>query len=131
LSPDQILELDTREAAERAVIGKSAQLHLSLFPEEYDFYYDSGSDSKDRNRGINPMSQEYISRTNARRLELGFGAFSVVDMPIPNPTVGWSHNHNTTTLAWVIGMVRGGKEDQLVKIIQGRQAVDDIRADVT
>jgi hypothetical protein len=131
LSPDQTLELDTREAAERAVIGKSAQLHLSLFPEEYDFYYDSVSDSKDRKRGINPMSQEYISRTNARREELGFDAFSVVDMPVPNPTVGWSHNHNTTTLAWVIGLVRGGKEDQLVKIIQGRQAVDDIRADVT
>jgi hypothetical protein len=52
------------------------------------------------------MSEEYMLRINGRRQELGFGAFSVVDVPVPNPTVGWLHNQNTITLEWVIGMVR-------------------------
>lgn len=45
-------------------------LHSRLFPEEYDFYYDSNVDAKLREKGINPMSDEYQQKVNLRRLEL-------------------------------------------------------------
>ncbi|MBG22742.1 MAG: hypothetical protein CMF22_04695 [Idiomarinaceae bacterium] len=46
-------------------------MHGSIFPEEYDYIYDSISDAKDRRRGINPMSEEYTSKVNERRRKLG------------------------------------------------------------
>tara|TARA_R110000823_G_scaffold315691_1_gene450137 strand:- start:121544 stop:122416 length:873 start_codon:yes stop_codon:yes gene_type:complete len=42
-------------------------IQLALFAEEWDFMGDSGADSKDRSRGINPMNQEYIDRVNKKR----------------------------------------------------------------
>jgi len=52
-------------------------LHSELFPEEYDFIYDSIADKRDRNSGINPMSQEYQDRVNKRRLEMGVAPFEL------------------------------------------------------
>ncbi|WP_351089138.1 hypothetical protein [Shewanella sp. S1-49-MNA-CIBAN-0167] len=46
-------------------------LHATLFPEEYDFIYDSNVDAKERKKGINPMNQEYTDRMNQKRIELG------------------------------------------------------------
>jgi len=54
-------------------------LHLELFPEEYDYIYDSIADAKDRRRGLNPMSQAYIDKTNERRISLGVLPFSITD----------------------------------------------------
>lgn len=48
------------------------QLHVKLFPEEFDFYYDSNADAKDRGQGLNPMRKEYIDRVNSKREKLGF-----------------------------------------------------------
>lgn len=45
--------------------------HGSIFPEEYDYIYDSISDAKDRRRGVNPMSEEYTDKVNERRRQLG------------------------------------------------------------
>lgn len=47
------------------------ELHLELFPEEYDFMYDSIADARDRARGKNPMSQSYIDEVNERRINMG------------------------------------------------------------
>ncbi len=47
------------------------QLHAELFPEEYDFIYDSNVDAKRRARGENPMSEKYQIETNQRRFKLG------------------------------------------------------------
>lgn len=49
-------------------------LHHYYFPEEYDYVYDSISEAKERKRGVNPMSQEYTDKTNARRNQLGVSA---------------------------------------------------------
>ncbi|KAB7884362.1 hypothetical protein, partial [Poseidonibacter ostreae] len=48
------------------------ELHAKLFPEEYDFGYDSNVDANRRRLGENPMSDEYINKTNKRRIKLGF-----------------------------------------------------------
>lgn len=47
------------------------ELHEALFSEAYDYYYDSTADAKDRRRGINPMSESYTEKVNAKRASLG------------------------------------------------------------
>lgn len=46
-------------------------VEFGLFPEEFDFYYDSIADAKDRRQGMNPMSVDYVDVANARRAMLG------------------------------------------------------------
>ncbi|MCT7433513.1 hypothetical protein [Aliarcobacter cryaerophilus] len=48
------------------------ELHVKLFPEEFDFYYDSSVDANRRRLGENPMSEAYINRMNEKRVRLGF-----------------------------------------------------------
>lgn len=58
----------------QSIIYKSRPLrdmHSELFPEEYDFHYDSNVDAKARSRGENPMSGEYQRKVNLRRLTMG------------------------------------------------------------
>lgn len=50
---------------------QATALHRILFKEEEDFMLDSSADAKDRARGINPMSAEYIERVNAKRAAFG------------------------------------------------------------
>jgi len=47
------------------------RLHQELFPEEYDFIYDSLLDANDRKKNKNPMSKKYIEETNLRRKTMG------------------------------------------------------------
>lgn len=47
------------------------ELQRALFDEESDFMLDSGTDAKDRSRGKNPMSQEYINRITKKREAFG------------------------------------------------------------
>lgn len=47
------------------------ELHNLLFSEEFDFMMDSIADSKDRSRGENPMSDDYINRINRKREAFG------------------------------------------------------------
>tara|TARA_B100000963_G_scaffold210441_1_gene183329 strand:+ start:193 stop:747 length:555 start_codon:yes stop_codon:yes gene_type:complete len=51
-------------------------LHRELFAEEYDFMYDSISDSNDRAKGINPMSKEYQLKMAEKRRRLGVSQLS-------------------------------------------------------
>lgn len=55
------------------------KLHFELFPEEYDYMYDSNADTKDRRNGINPMSQSYIDKVNERRIKLGVKPYDITD----------------------------------------------------
>ncbi|MEZ4694768.1 MAG: hypothetical protein R2837_12455 [Aliarcobacter sp.] len=48
------------------------ELHVKLFPEEFDFQYDSSVDANRRRLGENPMSEDYINRMNEKRVRLGF-----------------------------------------------------------
>lgn len=42
-------------------------LVVELFPEEFDALFDSGSDLKDRAKGINPMTNEYAEKISIKR----------------------------------------------------------------
>ena len=75
LSPAELEELDKREADEKEKEDLIGLWHCRLFPEEYDFMLDEGVDAKRRAQGINPMSEAYIAKTNARRAKLGFGNY--------------------------------------------------------
>lgn len=51
--------------------------HQALFPEEYDFCYDSIAEANDRKKGINPMNREYQLVVNSRCQQRGFDEFDV------------------------------------------------------
>ena len=63
--------MDARDAINKRIDDLTKELHLERFPEEYDYMYDSHADSLDRSRGINPMSEEYIAKTNEKRIKQG------------------------------------------------------------
>jgi len=85
------------------------ELHTALFPEEYDHMYDSVSEAKDRQRGKNPMSAEYVEKTNTLRAQVGFTPFSV------GPDA-----YNDDTYSWVMEKLRQGEEAELREIIADR-----------
>lgn len=77
LSFEEINDLDAVEEAEEKLLEEITKFHIKLFPEEYDHMGDSITDANERRRGTNPMSDEYIERTNERRKKLGFGPVSL------------------------------------------------------
>lgn len=113
LSPDEIEELDRREAVEKEKEHQVGLWHGRLFPEEYDFMLDDGVDAKRRSQGINPMSADYIARTNTRRADLGFARY--MDESDARPK---------DTKAWVREMVTANRTEELERIYNAREARD-------
>ena len=71
LTLEQIQALDAQEM-EKALISRLARkMHVSHFPEEYDWMYDEHVDSNARKKGENPMSDEYIEKTRKKRERQG------------------------------------------------------------
>lgn len=101
--------LDDKQIQESDLHLRARKLHAELFPEEYDFVYDSKWEASERRRGVNPVSAEYIAASDERRAQLGFRPF-VVD---PGAT-------NQDTLGWVIEKLRASEEEELRAIMQGR-----------
>lgn len=67
----RVFQVDTLEKLKRTDKNNLVKkLHDMLFPEEYDFMYDSYADARDRDEGINPMSKEYQEEVNEKRAEL-------------------------------------------------------------
>ena len=62
-----------RITEEQAPIKK---LHAELFPEEYDYMYDSRLEMIERKRGINPMSESYQIEVDERRIKMGVKPFN-------------------------------------------------------
>lgn len=114
LSPEEVAALDAREAEEAAIHERARPLHVRLFPEEHDYVYDSASDAELRASGKSPMSADYIARTNARRIALGFAPYPGDDDPRPKDTMGW-----------VRQMLRDGRGDELEEILKAREAEDE------
>jgi hypothetical protein len=85
-SPSEIEQLDKQEALENALHGEARKLHELIFPEEYDFMWDSGVDLKLRNQGGNPMSSEYIERIKTKRNDLGVPQLTENGMPKDDTT---------------------------------------------
>ena len=89
------------------------ELHFKLFPEEYDYIYDSNFDASDRRNGKNPMNEFYVQKTNLRRSLLGF---SPLDF---GPGL-----QNSDTLAWVKEALIRGRETELREIVANRAGED-------
>jgi hypothetical protein len=105
LSPKENAALDRREAEVRKHEEEVREWHLRLFTEEYDFMADSSAEAKLRARGINPMSPEYVQKTNEQRHCLGFAPYMVVDSDMPSDTYGW-----------VARMVEQGEQRRLAEL---------------
>ena len=84
LTESEIKKVDLKEAREKALADLTRKIHAEWFPEEYDFMMDSISDANGRKRGINPMSQDYIDRTNSRRETFGVEPLSENGMAVTN-----------------------------------------------
>ena len=89
------------EAAQREIeldpmYQEARRLHIELFPEEYDFMLDSGVDAKERAKGKNPMSSDYVQHTNLRRQTLGLKPYEIV-------------GENDATFSWIYEAVKEGK----------------------
>lgn len=103
----------TQDPQELKAANLARELHGALFPEEYDYAYDSIYEAKARARGENPMNAEYIEKTNNRRAALGFSAFDVGRTA-----------RNENTLAWVTENLTLGKEAELRDIVTSRAQED-------
>jgi hypothetical protein len=87
LSEKEIEILDKKEEEGNRIKELSRKIHRERFSEEYDFMYDSNVDANDRDRGINPMSKEYIERINKKREALGVSPLSESGMSISDDTM--------------------------------------------
>lgn len=81
LTDDEVLAIDLEDEINNKIEKLARSIHAEKFPEEYDFMYDSGVDAKERSRGINPMSQEYIEKIRMKRKELGVAQLAENGMP--------------------------------------------------
>jgi hypothetical protein len=81
MSPDLVAEFQATEARIAAAI---AWLKGELFSEEHDYFYDSIADVADRRKGINPMSEDYVRKVNAKREGLGIPALPASGLPTGN-----------------------------------------------
>jgi len=79
LSP---LEIKWVEKDEAVQFELARQIHIKTFPEEYDFTLDDHVDHAQRKKGINPMSEEYISSVAHKRAEAGVSPLSENGMPV-------------------------------------------------
>jgi hypothetical protein len=77
---------------------EARRVHIQLFPEEYDFMMDSVADSNDRIKGVNPMSSEYVQRTNLRRQKLGFKPYEI-------------SGTNDDTFTWIYNAIKEGQTE--------------------
>lgn len=110
--------LDENQIKEEGLRRRAQELHIELFPEEYDHIYDSASEAIDRRQGVNPMSADYIALSNRRRAQLGFEPFMV------GPEAA-----NQDTLGWVTAKLRDGDEEFLREIKSKRNEKDAEAAD--
>lgn len=70
LTDMEIKKLKAEDAKQEKIQELARKIHHEKFPEEYDYFYDSSADAKDRKKGINPMSEEYINEVSMRRINL-------------------------------------------------------------
>jgi hypothetical protein len=91
--------------------SKVRELHALIFPEEYDYMWDSFAESKDRNKGVNPMSSSYIEKIKNKRTALGIPQLSESGMPVDTTTYEICKNE-------ILARAEGKKTDWTERIEQ-------------
>ena len=71
LTPEQVQVLDAQDIENALIEALARKMHVARFAEEYDYMYDSTSDARERQRGVNPMSQEYMAKIKEKRQQQG------------------------------------------------------------
>ncbi len=71
LSTAEIKQQDNEKAIEAEINQLARTIHIEQFPEEYDYQLDSFADANVRQRGVNPMNDGYIVKTNETRINKG------------------------------------------------------------
>jgi 5'(3')-deoxyribonucleotidase len=71
LSMEIIVELKRFQKKKKSFKKQVYNLNKILFSEETDFMHDSRIESKERNKGINPMNEKYIESVKKKRKSLG------------------------------------------------------------
>lgn len=99
------------------LLCRARELHIELFPEEYDHIYDSILEAAERRRGVNPMSAKYIAATNGRREQMGLEPFDVCP-----------EEANPDTFVWLLEKLRAGDEGSLRSITVNRDKEDTTAA---
>ena len=82
LSEDLIAAIDLEDSIKEKIANMTHKIHVTKFPEEYDFMLDSFCDAKERQRGINPMCHNYIELVRRMREESGVSQLSDRGMPV-------------------------------------------------
>jgi hypothetical protein len=77
---------EVQGAVDRALIAEAIRFHRDLFPEEYDFLYDSEADAHVRIEGHNPKPSEYQEKVNSRREKLSAQPLAENGMASSNAT---------------------------------------------
>ena len=86
LSEHEIKRLDRDEAVKAEIFKLAEKIHRSKYPEEYCHTLDDHVDHAQRKKGINPMSEEYISSVAHKRAEAGVSPLSKNGMPVSDDT---------------------------------------------
>lgn len=86
LNPEQIQALNAQEAEKKSIEELARHIHYERFPEEYDFYFDSTLEANLRNKGENPMRDDYIIQVTERRKKLGVSPLGNNGMSTSNDT---------------------------------------------
>ena len=81
-------------------------LHAELFPEDWDLVYDSGTDIKDRKKGINPLQSEYVALHDCKRARLGL------------PPVDPSNIPTVAVREWLENQLKSSTKDQVREIVE-------------
>lgn len=82
LTEAEIEDLSVLQTEKDTLAGQTKRLHLTLFSEEYDEMWDSLSEIKDRDKGINPMLPEYTERMNKKRAAFGVTPLNEAGRPV-------------------------------------------------
>jgi hypothetical protein len=67
---------DPVEREEEAFQRRVRERHIELFPEEYDYMFDSFSEARERSKGLSPMDAAYLENASQRRVAMGFKPLS-------------------------------------------------------
>jgi hypothetical protein len=85
LSKEELQALDLEEEREKQIADLAHRMHVKLYPEEYDCMFDRFVEARDRRRGVNPMSKEYIEKVNEKRIKEGVSPLAENGIPM-DPT---------------------------------------------
>jgi hypothetical protein len=82
----EIKRFEYEQAVQAKIFELAKSIHSEEFSHEYDFILDDHVDYAARQRGINPMSDEYVATVAHKRAEAGVSPMGDDGMPVSDDT---------------------------------------------